>query len=265
MLPIVLICTYTVVGILAGVLGGLLGIGGGVITVPCFYLIFHLLDYPQIYIMQIAIGTSLAAMIFNTLASTWAHNKRQGVMWDTFGKMALGLLVGSIVGAMIAGWLPAVALEIIFGLFLCSLSVYFWKAPATREESSRLPSRFALFLWSSGIGGVSNILGIGGGTLIVPFLTAHKVATKKAIGTSAACSLLVTSLGALSYFLLGLKTVQLPEDVGFINLPAFFIVGIVSFVCAPYGAKLTHTMPVARLRKIFAFVLLATGLCMMLG
>lgn len=262
---IALACAYVIVGVLAGILGGLLGIGGGIITVPCFYMLFHILDYPQTYIMQLAIGTSLAAMILNTLASTWAHHKRQGVMWDTFRKMALGLLIGSIIGAVVAEWLSTVFLEITFGIFLCLLTVYFWKAPAAREESPRLPSGFFLFLWSSGIGAISNILGIGGGTLIVPFLTAHKMATKKAIGTSAACSLLVTSLGAISYFLLGLKAVQLPENVGFINFPAFFIVGIVSFLCAPYGVKLTHSMPVARLRKIFAFVLLATGLYMIVG
>jgi uncharacterized membrane protein YfcA len=258
------IIAYLIIGFLAGILGGLLGVGGGVITVPCFYLIFYLLDYPHVYIMQLAIGTSLAAMVFNTLSSTWAHHKRLNVAWNVFRKMAFGLLLGSIIGALITEWLSTLFLEIIFGVFLCLLGIYFWRAPHFKDESTHLPKVPLLFLWSSGIGGISNILGIGGGTLIVPFLTAHNMPAKKAIGTSAACSLLITSLGAISYLILGLKTAQLPEDVGFINIPAFLIVGIVSFLVAPYGAKLTDRFSVTYLRKIFSIVLLVTGLSMIL-
>ena len=254
---------YTLIGIAAGILGGLLGIGGGVITVPCLYYAFYLLGYPNEYLMHLSIGTSLAAMILNTAASTFAHHRRGGVMWDIFKRMASGLFLGSILGAVIVQWLPEKGLEVFFGVFLCALAINFWRKYPDIEETHRLPKLPLLLLWTTVIGGISNILGIGGGTLIVPFLTLFKVPAKKAIGTSAACSLLVTSIGAISYLFLGLKEVRLPEDVGFIDLPAFLVVGIVSFITAPIGAKWVHQIPVHRIRKIFAIVLIITGISMM--
>jgi uncharacterized membrane protein YfcA len=254
---------YAVVGIAAGILGGLLGIGGGVITVPCLYYIFYLIGYPHPYLMLLAIGTSLAAMIFNTAASTWAHNKRGSVLWDVCKRMAPGLIIGSIIGAFVAKYLPEKFLEIFFGVFLCILAINFLRKHPSHEEPHRLPRLPFLLLWSSGIGGISNILGIGGGTLIVPFLTAFKVPAKKAIGTSAACSFLITSIGALSYFIIGLNQVHLPEEMGYIDLPAFAIIGVVSFFAAPFGAKWTHELPIDRIRKIFALVLIVTGVSMM--
>jgi uncharacterized membrane protein YfcA len=258
------IIAYIIVGILAGILGGLLGIGGGIITVPALYYIFSFSKYPQNYLMYLAIGTSLAAMIFNTGASTWAHNRRHNVLWDVFKGMAPGLLMGSVMGAITAQWLTGIILEIIFGSFLCILALSFWRKQPIHDEQHRLPKRAFLLLWSGAIGGISNILGIGGGVLIVPFLTAFKVPAKKAIGTSAACSLLVTLIGATSYLIIGLKVVHLPEDIGYIDFPAFLTIGIVSFLVAPYGAKLTHELPVQRVRKIFAIVLLIMGLSMII-
>ncbi len=258
------IIAYIFIGIAAGVLGGLLGIGGGIITVPCLYYVFYLLDYPYAYLMHLAIGTSLAAMILNTAASTWAHHKRKSVMWNVFKRMAPGLFTGSILGAILVQWLPEKGLMIFFGIFLCSLAINFWRKSPDIEESYRLPKAPILLLWSSAIGSISNILGIGGGTLIVPFLTAFKVPAKKAIGTSAACSFLVTSIGAISYLFLGLRNVQLPEDVGYIDMPAFITVGVVSFLMAPIGVKWVHMLPVTQIRKIFAIILVATGISMML-
>jgi len=260
---ILAVAAYIIIGIAAGILGGLLGIGGGVITVPCLYYAFYLLDYPHVYLMHLAIGTSLAAMIMNTAASTWAHNKRGGVLWDVFKRMAPGFFMGSILGAILVQWLPERGLMIFFGIFLCALAINFWRKAPVIEEPNRLPKTPLLLVWGSAIGCISNILGIGGGTLIVPFLTAFKVPAKKAIGTSAVCSFLITSIGALSYLFLGLRDVHLPEDVGYIDLPAFITVGIVSFIMAPIGAKWAHELPVSRIRKIFAFVLVATGVSMM--
>jgi uncharacterized protein len=261
---LLLLAVYAIVGAAAGLLGGLLGIGGGVITVPCLYYIFYLSGYPHPYLMLLAIGTSLAAMILNTAASTWAHNKRGTVLWDVFKSMAPGLIIGSILGALTAKYLPESVLEICFGVFLCVLAIRFWKKHPPAEEEHRLPKRPWLWLWSAGIGGISNILGIGGGTLIVPFLTGFRVAAKKAIGTSAACSFLVTTIGAVSYLLIGLHRIDLPEDTGYINWPAFAVIGIVSFFMAPYGAKWTHQLPVERIRKIFAFVLVVTGISLII-
>ena len=259
------IIAYVIVGTLAGILGGLLGVGGGIVSVPALYFIFQFLGYPSLDLMYLAIGTSLAAMVLNTLASTWAHNQRANVLWQTFKKMAPGLFIGSIVGACFAKWLSGIFLEVFFGIFLCFLAFCFWKKHPLQQEPHRLPKTIFLWMWSIAIGGISNILGIGGGTLIVPFLTACRVPAKNAIGTSAACSLLITCIGTCSYLFLGMgQLLPFSKNIGYINVPAFLIVGIVSFLVAPFGAYLTQIMPVTKIRKIFAFVLLLTGILMMI-
>lgn len=264
MLWVLVVAAYAMVGAVAGILAGLLGIGGGIVTVPCLYYIFYLIGYPQSYLMLLAVGTSLAAMVFNTASSTWAHHRRRAVLWDAWKKMVLGLLLGSGLGALFAKYLPGTILKIFFGIFLCILAVNFWGKHSFHEEPHRLPKMPLMLLWSLSIGAISNILGIGGGTLIVPFLTRCKVSSKNAIGTSAACSLLITSIGAVSYLIIGLNKVPLSKEIGYINLPAFIMVGIVSFIMAPLGAKWAHQLPMVQVRKIFAIVLAATGISMIL-
>jgi uncharacterized protein len=255
---------YLVIGAVAGFLGGLLGIGGGVITVPCLFYVFHLLNFPQPYIMHMAIATSLAAMIFNTAAATWAHNKRHGVLWDVFRKMVPGLIVGSILGAIIATWLSGVFLEIIFGIFLCALAFYFYRKKAIRIGTHKLPPTPVLSFYSCCIGAFANILGIGGGSMVVPLLTSYKIADRKAIGTSSAATLVTTVLGAISYLILGWGDVSSPGTIGLIDLPAFLIIGVASFFCAPIGVKFTHETSPEKVRKIFAIVLAITGLSLII-
>lgn len=252
---------YLMIGAVAGILGGLLGIGGGVITVPCLLYIFHLLNFPQPYIMHMAIATSLAAMIFNTAAATWAHHKRGNILWGVFKKMVPGFIIGAIVGAIIAIWLSGVFLEIIFGIFLCSLAFFFYRKKAIHHIGAhKLPSSPVLSFYCCCIGALSNLLGIGGGSLVVPLLTTFKITDRKAIGTAAASTLVTTILGTLTYLMIGRTGVHHLETVGLIDLPAFFIIGIAAFFCAPFGVKLTHEISPDRVRKIFAIVLALTGL-----
>ncbi len=255
---------YVIIGAAAGVLGGLLGIGGGVITVPCLLFMFHLLKFPQPYVMHMAIATSLAAMIFNTAAATWAHDRRGAVIWPVFKKMVPGFVIGSILGAILAIWLSGVILEMIFGLFLCALAFIFYRQKPVRISSQKLPSTPILSLYSCGIGAFSNLLGIGGGTMVVPLLTSFKITDRNAIGTSAASTLITTILGSISYLIFGWGAIAGVETVGFIDLPAFLIIGVVSLFCAPFGAKLTHELSPERVRKIFAIVLVLTGLSLII-
>lgn len=251
---------YVIIGAVAGVLGGLLGIGGGVITVPCLLYVFHFLNFPQPYIMHMAIATSLAAMIFNTAAATWAHHKRGNVLWDVFQKMVPGFIIGAIIGAIIAIWLSGVFLEIIFGLFLCFLAFFFYRKKAVHATTHRLPSPLILSSYCCCIGAFSNLLGIGGGSMVVPLLTTFKITDRKAIGTSAASTLITTLLGTITYLIMGRSDIPSLETVGLIDLPAFFIIGITAFFCAPVGVKLTHEISPDKVRKIFAIVLVITGL-----
>lgn len=251
---------YVVIGAIAGTLSGLLGIGGGIVTVPCLLILFPYLGFPKEYIMHLAIATSLAAMIFNTTSATIAHNKRGAVLWDIFWKLVPGLIIGSVIGALISTWLPDLLLEIIFGSFLLLLAIYFYRSKTVKSETHKLPHPFILNILCGGIGAISNLLGIGGGSMTVPLLTAFKVKDKNAIGTSAATTLITTICGTISYLVFGWGDIQEPETFGLINVPAFLIVGMTAFFTAPYGAKLTHEIDAGKVRKIFAIVLALTGL-----
>jgi len=254
---------YVIVGIVAGVLGGLLGVGGGMITVPCLFYIYHFLGYPQADRMHVAVATSLAAMIFTTLSATWAHHQKKGVLWPLFRKMIPGLVLGSMSGACIALWLSGVILEILFGVFLCLLAIRFYRQKVVAHGSRQVPGIPLLTLLSGGIGALSNLLGIGGGSLTVPLLTSFKIEDKKAIGTSAATTLLTSILGSLSYLFLGWES-RVPGTAGLIDLPAFLILAITTAICAPYGVRLTHKISPLKVRKLFAIVLAITGISLII-
>jgi len=253
---------YAIVGMLSGVLAGLLGISGGLITVPCLFIIFKFTGLPQEFLMHMAIGTSLAAMVFNSFSSALYHHKKGSVLWTTAKKMLGGIIIGSIIGALIAHVLSGVILEIIFGLFALILGVRFFRNVPLKEGDARLPSTLALNGIGIGIGGLSNILGIGGGVVTVPILLHYQVSAQKAIGTSAATGFIITLIGAIAYLLFGLQHKMPVESIGYVNLPAFFVISIVSFLFAPFGVKLAHKLPTLKLRCYFGVVLIFTGLSM---
>jgi uncharacterized membrane protein YfcA len=251
---------YIFIGFFAGIIGGLLGIGGGVITVPCFFIIFTWMGYLQGDLMPVAVGTSLAAMIFNTLSATLVHHSKNIVKWEIFKKMSPGLFIGSVFGTTLTLWLPEVVLEVFFGVFLCTLSTIYFRKEMPHFSFSGNHTSFILRLASFVIGTLSSILGIGGGVLTVPLLMAIKIPDKNAIGTSSAITLLVATLGTISYIFFGWKSDFSSENIGFVNVPAFLTVGIMTFLSAPIGAKLTHQLPISKIRHIFAIVLIMTGL-----
>lgn len=257
---------YVIIGVFAGILGGLLGIGGGLITVPCLFSLFTALQFPEAYRMKIAIATSLAAMVFNTAASVWAHQKQGKILWNLIQQMLPGVLIGSVVGAIIASVLTTGVLQMIFGSFAILLGVYMFIKELRKQEAvpveHRLPRPFPFNLIFGSVAGLSNMLGIGGGIITVPILTFFQVQQRYAIATSAMASFMITTLGAISYFLAGLRAVHTEEVIGYLDLPAFTILAITTFFTAPYGAWLTQVLPSHRLRQIFAGALVLTGFFM---
>lgn len=255
---------YTGIGLLAGFLAGLLGISGGIVTVPLLLLIFTWIDFPQAYVMHMAIGTSLAAMVFNTLSATWMHHRKKAVLWKVVQRMTFGIAIGSFLGAMVAHLLSGVVLEVAFGIFACCLGLYMLRGVKLQEGMHPLPGSFVLNSIGTGIGFLANILGIGGGIVTVPILMAFKINEKKAIATSSATSVLITFLGAVFYIFLGVsqKVSIHHKSIGYLYFPAFIMISVATFFAAPFGAKLTHDLPSKRLRRIFATVLFAVGLIM---
>ncbi len=259
---VLLMTIYVAIGGVSGVFGGMFGIGGSSLAVPCLLYLFQYLGYPKEYVMHMAIATSLSAMVLNSAAATWFQHRRGAVHWDLFWKLVPGLVVGSVLGALVATWLSGGFLEILFGVFLLVLAVRFYFQKSPSEGSHRLPSPLILNGLSGAIGAISNLLGIGGGSMTVPLLTSFHVRVRNAIGTSSATTLVTMILGAASYTLLGWGKVHVQGAVGYIDLPAFFVVGASAACAAPLGVALTHWIDPAKIRILFVFILVALGLAL---
>ncbi len=247
---------YLVLGALSGAMSGLLGIGGGIIVVPGLAAIFSYASMPQDYIMHMAIGTSLAAMIMTTSSALRAHHLRGAVRWDIFWQLLPGLTGGAVVGAVIAHYLPSEHLRIFFSLFLFFVAYRLLFAKYDGQER-QFPSRLFMGVISSLIGMLASILGAGGGSMLVPFMMHYRVSLLQATGTSVACGVGLGIVATLSFMIAGsfAEIKHLPWSTGYIYWPAFLGVAVTSVLFAPMGARLAHTLPRDLLRRIFAIFL----------
>ena len=251
---------YLATGLFTGLLSGLLGIGGGLILVPILSFIFTRLGFPLVYVMQLALGTSLAVIILTSIASSRAHHSHHNVDWAIVKKIALGIIIGAFLGSLVAAKFDASVLKGLFIIyvFLVALQILNNYAP---NPARILPRRPALNCVGIVIGWVSSFVGIGGGTLSVPFLIYCNIDTKRAIGTSSALGLPIALAGATGYVLSGLHISNLPNySFGFVYFPAFIIVAFASLISAPIGALLVQKLAVKKLKKIFAYLLIVIGL-----
>lgn len=265
---------YLAAGSLAGILAGLFGIGGGMIIVPALIYIFKVQGVPEAALTHVGIGTSLATIIVTSISSLRAHNSKGAVNWSVWKRMAPGLATGSLIGAGIASIIHGDSLQAIIGVgaFLVGLKMLFMKNKSLEENDfSKLPSPIGQTGLGGGIGLVSAIFGIGGGTLTVPILSYYGLKIQNAVGTSAACGLPIAASGAFGFFVFGqfidpsIKE-ALPSGVlGFVHIYAFICVSIVSFFTARIGAKLAHKLPAATLKKAFAILLLVVGIKLVLN
>ncbi len=256
---------YLFAGMFAGLLSGLFGVGGGLIIVPILVAVFTGLAFPQQYIMHLALGTSLATIIFTSIASTRAHHNRSNVDWQTVSRIAPGIILGTLLGTVVASSLQTGWLEAIFAafVFLAATQILLNFSP---DPSREMPGMFGTGLAGIGIGLVSSLVGIGGGTLSVPFLVYCNTTIKKAIGTSAAIGLPIALSGAVGYVANGLRAEALPEySLGYVYLPALFGIVLASSLTAPYGARLAHWLPAMALKRAFAILLYLIGLNMLWG
>lgn len=256
---------YLLAGAVAGTLAGLLGIGGGLIIVPMLTFCFVAQGIPHEHILHMALGTSLASIIFTSISSLRAHHSRGAVFWPAVLRITPGILIGTFFGSWVAAQLSTNFLKIFFGVFLIYVATQMLlgiKPKAARE----LPGHTGMFGAGGIIGIFSSLVGIGGGTLSVPFLVFHNTAMHQAIGTSAAIGLPIAIAGAAGYFFNGIGIEGLPTgSVGFIHLTGLAGIVAASIFTAPLGARLAHSLPVDKLKKIFAILLYAVGFRMLLG
>ncbi len=257
---IMLFGLYLGLGALAGTLAGLFGIGGGLVIVPVLIFSFGLQGVNPDVAAHLAVGTSLATIVFTSLSSVRSHHRKQGVRWDIFRPMTAGIVLGAILGAWTASLLSGPALELIIGVFviLVALKMLLDVNPSAGRA---VPGTVGLAGAGAGIGWASAIFGIGGGTLTVPFLSWCNVRMQQAVGTSAACGLPIAIAGALTNIATGWRQPELPElSLGFIYLPALVGIVVTSVFFARFGADLAHRLDAQLLKRIFAVVLILVGI-----
>lgn len=250
---------YLILGAVAGVLAGLLGIGGGIVIVPMLTFIFTAQGIPHEHILHIALGTSLASIIFTSVSSVKAHHKRGAVLWPVVLSITPGILVGTFIGTWIAAMLSTNFLKGFSGVFLLYVATQMVMGIKPKPTRS-IPGKAGMLSMGGIIGIFSSLVGIGGGTISVPFLLWCNTAMHKAVGTAGAIGFPIAIAGTFGYIINGLGTSDLPpHSFGFINLTALAGIVIASVCTAPYGAKLAHSLPVDKLKKIFAFLLYFVG------
>ncbi|MDH5483643.1 MAG: sulfite exporter TauE/SafE family protein [Gammaproteobacteria bacterium] len=256
---------YLAVGAIAGLSAGLLGIGGGLVIVPALAIVFQHQGIPPGIIMPLALGTSLSTIVFTSIASIRSHQQHRAIIWPLVRQLTPGILLGAWLGSWLAVQIDNNGLKLLFALFEIGVALHLLldKQP---HGHSPLPGRLTTSLAGGIIGGLSSLLGIGGGTLTVPFLSWHKVLLRKAIASSAACGLPIALSGALGYIANGWDIPELPESsFGYLHLPAFIGIICSSMLLAPVGAGLTHKLPVQHLKKLFAACLIIIAIRLLLS
>lgn len=247
---------YAALGAVAGILAGLLGVGGGIVLVPALSLIFEAQGYSPEATIHLALGTSLGTIVFTSLASSRAHHQRKHVDWAIVKSIAPGIVIGTYLGGVLAAHLSTPHLKAVFALFLVAVSIQM--LTGARPHSTRmLPKAWGLSGVGLAIGGLSGIVGIGGGSMSVPFMLFCNVETRRAIGTSAAIGLPIAVAGSVSYLVNGLAaSTAEPFTLGYLHLPALATVAALSMTTAPLGAKLATKLEPTRLRRGFSVFLI---------
>lgn len=254
-----LILLYLIAGCVAGFLAGLLGIGGGVVIVPILLYIFTVQHFPVDHMIHIAIGTSLASIMFTSVSSLRAHHAHDAVDWNIVKRITPGILIGTLLGTWIVAKLPASLLKVLFIVFVFYVATQIL-LNIKPKPSRQLPGVIGMFAAGGIIGMFSSFVGIGGGALSVPFMTWSNVKMHNAIGTSAAIGFPIAVAGTIGYLVNGLTAADLPEwSVGFVHLPSLAGLVLTSVLIAPIGVRISHKLPVTTLKKIFAVFLYIIG------
>ncbi|NMG02006.1 sulfite exporter TauE/SafE family protein [Azoarcus taiwanensis] len=255
--------SYLFLGAFVGFFAGLLGVGGGGIMVPVLTTLFVMQGFPMDKVVHLALGTSMAAIVLTSFASLRAHHRHGAVRWDIVRTITPGILVGTFGATFIASRVPSEPLAVFFACFMAYVSVQML-LNVKPKPSRDLPGPVGMTAVGSGIGGVSALVAIGGGSLSVPFMTWCNVKVHNAIGTSAAIGLPIAIAGTVGYLVNGWSAEGMPDfSFGFVNLPAFVLLSVASVYTAPLGARLAHKLPVTTLKKVFAGLLVALCLKML--
>lgn len=256
---------YLAIGAVVGFLAGLLGIGGGAIIVPLLVMLFTAQGLPKANVLHLAVGTSMASILFTSASSVRAHAARGALRWDIVRMVTPGIIVGGLLGAYVTGFLSTSGFALFFAgfVYVAASNMLLDRKPKPGRE---LPGPLGMFLVGAGISGVSAAAAIGGAVMTVPFLLYCNVPMLQAIGTAAIFGFPIALAGSIGFIAIGYNAPDLPpHSFGYIYLPALAGLTIASMLVAPLGAAVAHRMPTVLLKRIFAVLLMVLATRMLVA
>jgi len=251
---------YALTGLVAGFLAGYLGIGGGLVLVPALSWLFSRDAATADVAVQMAVATSLSTMLFSSMSSLLAHHRRGAILWPLVRQMAPGLLAGALLGSVIADRIGNDALAAVFGVFVVVVAIQMLRGGA-QPGHRPLPGWPVVTSTGLGIGTISSLLGIGGGSMTVPWLLWHGRQVRNAVATAAACGYPIAIAGTVGFVLLGDNASSTPS-LGYVHLPALAGVAVFSVLGAPLGVAAVHRSSPLLAKRIFAAFLLIVAVKM---
>jgi len=259
------IVVFLMLGAVAGLTAGLFGVGGGLVIVPTLLWVFQRHGFDQSIMMHLAVGTSLATIIVTSVSSIHAHNKRKAVQWRLFFMLTPGIVLGAWLGAATADQLSTVWLQRVFAVFTMLVALHL-VLELDFGSHSTAPGRAGMTLAGVVIGMISSIVGIGGGSMTVPYLHWNGISIRNAVATSSACGLPIAVAGTLGFVVAGLDQEGLPSGSGgYVYWSAMPWIVITTIIFAPVGAGLAHSLPTRTIKRLFALLLFLVGIRLIRG
>ena len=255
-MDLLFILALAILGCITGFAAGLLGIGGGMLLVPFLTLLLTWQGLPLELTVHAAIATSMACILFTSVSSVRAHNKKGAVRWDLVVALTPGIVIGGfIASAAVFSFLKTSWLALFFAIFV-GYSAFQMLLDKKPKASRQMPGKVGTTTAGGAIGFVSGLVGAGGGFISVPFMVWCNVPLHQAVGTSAALGFPIALANTIGYVWSGWNKEGLPfEMVGYIYWPALIVLAIASVLTAPFGARAAHNLPVKTLKRIFAYLL----------
>ena len=242
------------IGAFAGVVAGLLGVGGGIILVPAFFYAFSALGYAGPDLMQVCLATSLATIIVTSVRSVLAHNRKGAVDWSILKGWAPGIAIGAVLGVLAVSHLRTPTLQAIFGCIALVIAFYLGLGRSEWRLGPAMPTGGRRAMLSPLVGFFSVLMGIGGGSFGVPLMSLFGVPIHRAVATAAGFGVTI-AVPSVAGFLLSVANAAPPYTVGSVNLPAFLVIIAMTLVTAPWGVRLAHAMDPKPLKRAFAVFL----------
>ena len=252
------------IGAFAGVLAGLLGVGGGIILVPAFFYAFQTLGYGGPQLMQICLATSLATIFVTSVRSVLSHARRGAVEWQILRTWAPGIAVGAVLGVIVAAGLRSGTLQAIFGGLALCVGFYMLLGRAHWRLGEAMPTGLSRAVISPIVGFLSVLMGIGGGSFGVPLMSLHGVSMHRAVATAAGFGAAIAVPSVIGFLLLDIAPAGRPPlTVGAVNMPSFVIIIAMTLLTAPLGVRLAHRMDAKPLKRVFGIFLVVIALNML--